>query len=152
MDSVSVNLPFGTINIKPHSRESETAKEIVIFLSDRRVLDAAECCDECVDAALKSIQEIRAFLVEKQLGLKDHTDSVLYMLVEIMLTELRQFQTQVQILERPQRGGARILETEPNYYLALNCLRGELLALLSQIANIAASQSARTACSPGIQT
>lgn len=136
VDSVSITMPFGTINLKPNEIESETAKEIVIFLSDRRVLDASECCDSCVSAALQSIQEIRAFLVQKELILKGHTDSVLYLLIEMMLTAIRQFQTHCERLQLPSRT-VGLEQNGDSYYEALNALRGTLLALLSQIANIA---------------
>lgn len=137
VDSVSMNLPLGTnITFKPNTAETDTAKEIVIFLSDRRVLDSSECCEDCVEAALKSIGEIREFLVQRQLALKHESDSILFVLIEIMLTEIRQFQTYAQKLA-PARQTAHLERAEENYYVALNRLRGELLAALAQVANIA---------------
>lgn len=137
VDSVSVNLPLGTnITFKPNTVETDTAKEIVIFLSDRRVLDSGECCEDCVEAALKSIGEIREFLVQKQLALKNESDSILFMLIEVILTEIRQFQTYAQKLA-PAGQTAHLERAKENYYVALNRLRGELLAILAQIANIA---------------
>jgi hypothetical protein len=52
---VSINLPFLTLSVQPEATETKVAKEIVIRLSDRRVLNAFECCDDCIDKALASL-------------------------------------------------------------------------------------------------
>jgi hypothetical protein len=38
------------------------------------VLSACECCDDCIDRALASLQEIRRTLVDKQVELYDILD------------------------------------------------------------------------------
>jgi hypothetical protein len=62
--NVTLSLPFISVAVNPKDREKQVAREIVIRLKDRRVLSAWECCDNCIDLALKSLQEIRKFLVE----------------------------------------------------------------------------------------
>src|SRR5271166_307 len=68
--TVTLNLPYlgsiGGIRVAPKDREREAARELVIRLKDRRVLSAWECCDDCIDRALGSLQEIRQLLVAKQ--------------------------------------------------------------------------------------
>ena len=45
VSGVSINLPFLTFSVQPEATETKVAKEIVIRLADRRVLNAFECCD-----------------------------------------------------------------------------------------------------------
>ncbi len=78
--SVSVNLPFFSFSLNPDDLEKRVAREIVIRMSDRRVLNAFECCDNCIDQALSSLQEIRRILVDKQVELSGMPDSPLYFL------------------------------------------------------------------------
>ena len=49
VDGVCINLPFVTFNVKPDDLEQKIARELVIRLADRRVLNAFECCDDCID-------------------------------------------------------------------------------------------------------
>lgn len=56
---VTLNLPFVSVVVSPKDREREIAREIVIRLKDRRVLSAWECCDNCIDQRLASLQETR---------------------------------------------------------------------------------------------
>ena len=80
--SVLVNLPFFSFSLSPDDLEKRVAREIVIRMSDRRVLNAFECCDNCIDQALSSLQEIRHILVDKQVELSGAPDSPLYFLAQ----------------------------------------------------------------------
>src|SRR6266851_5198458 len=71
---VTLSLSFVSVAISPKNRETQVAREIVIRLKDRRVLSAWECCDNCIDEALKSLQEIRRFLTDKQVELAELQD------------------------------------------------------------------------------
>ena len=71
VDGVTITLPFVEVSVKPDKVERKVAREIVIRLADRRVLNAFECCDNCIDMALKSLQEIREVIVEKQVELSE---------------------------------------------------------------------------------
>lgn len=64
-----------------------------IRLKDRRVLCALECCDDCIANAHKSLQEIRAAVVDKQVELSDMHDGPLYLLIDAMTLGIRQFLT-----------------------------------------------------------
>ena len=65
----------------------------MIRMAERRVLNASECCDNCIDQALESLQKIRSLLVDKQVELADHTDGALYLLIEAIDEPIRQFLT-----------------------------------------------------------
>ena len=115
-------------------------------MANRRVLSAAECCDNCIDQALASLQEIRKLLEEKQVELAEAMDSPLYLLLEYQLEAIRQFLTFEQHLkEAPQRRQIfvpessdlhRPREDQESYFAALEMLRGHLHRCLIQVARI----------------
>ena len=132
IDGVSINLPFLSINLKATDIDCGVAREVVIRLADKRVLNASECCDNCITEALASLQEIRAILVNAQVQLKDRVDGPLYLVLETMLIALRQF------LTFEQRLSLSNLEDRQIYFDALELLRGHLYRCLDQVARIAA--------------
>ena len=140
---VTLSLPFVSVSVNPKDRERQIAREIVIRLKDRRVLSAWECCDDCIERALKSLGEIRAFLVEKELELSDSHDGPLFLLIEMMAAGIRQFLTFEQRLSvaevqriHPQ-ARQRLEESKQTYFDALEMLRGHLSRCLGQIAVLA---------------
>jgi hypothetical protein len=142
---VTLNLPFLSVAISPKDSERQTAREIVIRLKDRRVLSAWECCDNCIDQALKSLHEIRRTLVDKQVQLSDLQDGPLYLLIDAMSLGIRQFLTYEQLLriadELPTNSVLRDFQRPPDvrqaYFDALELLRGHLSRCLGQVAAIA---------------
>lgn len=143
VSGVSIKLPFLTFSVLPEATETKVAKEIVIRLSDRRVLNAFECCDDCIDKALASLQQIRTFLVEKQVELSGVTSGPLYLIVELMLESIRQFSTfeerlrnrKEPLLELPRH--FRRSENRELYFAALEMLRAHLNRCLLQVSTIA---------------
>lgn len=146
--SVSVNLPFLSFSLNPDDLEKRAAREIVIRMADKRVLNAFECCDNCIDQALGSLQEIRRFLVDKQVELSTATNSPLYLLVELQIEAIRQFLTFEQRLNEEDEPVAPILIGVPSdfrrpvsvreqYFTALEMLRAHLHRCLVQVAKIA---------------
>lgn len=142
---VTLNLPFVSIAVAPKDREKQVAREIFIRLKDRRVLSSRECCDECIDRALSSLQEIRRFLVDKDVDLSDIRDSSLCLLIDAMTLGIRQFLTFEERLQTAElsrstqrrdssryRGDAR-----QSYFDALELLRDHLSRCLGQIALVA---------------
>ena len=140
---VTLSLPFISVQVKLKDQEREVAREIVIRLKDRRVLNAFECCDNCIDNALKSLQEIRQVLVDKQVELAEQQDGVLYLMLEAMALGIRQFLTHEQRLRQVEEIAdappdfRREPEVRQEYFDALEVLRGHLSRCLGQIANIA---------------
>lgn len=126
---VTINLPFISFPISPQDTEQKIAKEIVIRLADRRVLNAFECCDECIEQALNSLQEIRRFLVDKQVELMNLSDGGLYLLIEFQIEGIRQFLTFEENLNSVQ--------DRDEYLAALEMLRQHLFRCLVQISKIA---------------
>jgi len=144
---VSINLPFVTFNVRPDDLQQAVAREIVIRLADRRVLNAFECCDDCIEKAIESLQDVRSKLVEKQVAMAKMTDSPVYLLVEFMLEGIRQFLTFEQRLRRPPPTVGLVLPTSADtgrmpaqrdrYFAALEMLRAHLHRCLLQMAKIA---------------
>lgn len=147
VDGVSINLPFVTFNVKPDDLEQKVAREIVIRMAERRVLNAFECCDNCIDQALESLQKIRSMLVDKQVELANHTDSALYLLIEAMGDAIRQFLTFEQRLKQEASRSPLFIPNVPDfrrppdqreqYFAALEMLRGHLYRCLAQVSKIA---------------
>ena len=143
VDGVTIKLPFVSFSVKPDDLEQKAAREIIIRLSDKRVLNAFECCDSCVEQALASLQDIRTLLVDKQVELSALVDGGLYLVVELMLEGIRQFFTFEEGLrttnpEFPGKVHSRShgQGLEP-YFAALEMLRGHLYRCLAQVAIVA---------------
>ena len=143
VDGITINLPFVSFSVKPDDLEQKVAREIVIRLADKRVLNAIECCDDCVEQALASLQAIRSLLVDKQVELAALVDGGLYLIVELMLVGIRQFFTFEEGLctTNPEfsgelHSGPHRHELQP-YFAALEMLRGHLYRCLEQVAVVA---------------
>ena len=146
VDGVSISLPFISFRVVPTDLEQRVARELIIRMANRRVLSASECCDNCIDQALESLQGIRSTLEEKQVDLAQVIDSPLYLLLEFQLEAIRQFLTFEQRLNA--KSGAtkiflaspdmrRLPDTRETYFAALEMLRGHLHRCLFQVAKIA---------------
>lgn len=143
---VTIKLPFISFSVAPDDVEQQVAREIVIRLADRRVLNAKECCDNCIDNALDSLQDNRITLVDKQVQLSKATDGALYLLIEFMLGGIRQFLTFTEHLnDNNDRESSLIVpsdtrrprEDRETYFAALQVLRAHLYRCLTQISTIA---------------
>ena len=145
LGDITLNLPFVSVAVSPRDRERQIAREIVIRLKDRRVLSAWECCDDCIDRALASLQEVRRTLVDKQVELADVQDGPLYLLVDAMALGIRQFLTFEERLgavdELPRFSAPPDLRRAPDvrqaYIDGLEVLRGHLSRCLGQVAVVA---------------
>ena len=137
VDGVTINLPFVAINVKPDHVERRVAREVVIRLADRRVLNAWECCDNCIDLALKSLQEIRKCMTDKQVELSGHADGALYLLLDSIRESIRQFLTFEQRLAHDPALKIRERNTRDLYFAALEMLRAHIHRTLLQISKIA---------------
>lgn len=109
VDGISINLPFISFRINPTDLEKKAAREIVIRMADRRVLNASECCDSCIDQALTSLKDIRGLLVDKQVELSHAVDIPLYFLIELQLEAIRQFLTFEQWLNSSPSGAQLVV-------------------------------------------
>lgn len=143
VDGVTINLPFVSFSVCPDDLEQKVAREVVIRLADKRVLNAFECCDRCVEQALASLQEIRSLLVNKQVELSAQTDGALYLIIELMLEGIRQFFTFEENLRTVDSNFLTDLYSRLNrydlkpYFAALEMLRGHLYRCLAQVAIVA---------------
>jgi hypothetical protein len=131
VDGVTIALPFIEVTVKPDDTERKVAREIVIRLADRRVLNSYECCDGCIREALDSLQEIRKIIVDKEVELSGKSDGVLYVLLDSIRDAIRQFLTFEQRL-RKQKG-----ERNQLYFAGLEMLRAHIHRCLLQVSKIA---------------
>lgn len=145
VDGVSIDIPFISFSVKPTDIERKVARELLIRLPDKRVLNAKECCDDCIDKALTSLQEVRKILVEKQVDLAEYHDDGLYLLIELMAEVIRQFLTYEESL-RGREGRQelkdksefhRAPEIREAYFEVLNQLRFHIHSCLTQVSKIA---------------
>ena len=135
--SVEIGLPFFfKLKVKPDDIERRVAREMVIRLADRRVLNAWECCDSCIEKALDSLQEIRRLVVDKQVELANRTETPLYLLLEFIVEGIRQFLTFEESISREADSPRRFDEREA-YFAALEALRAHIYRTMAQIATIA---------------
>jgi hypothetical protein len=107
VDGITISFPFVSVRVCPDDLEQQVAREIVIRMADRRVLNSSECCDNCIDQALESLQKIRQLLVDQQVKLSKATDGPLYLMIEFMLESIRQFLTFEQRLREPEHARSR---------------------------------------------
>ena len=148
MDGVTINLPFISFAVEPVDLERQVAREVVLRMADRRVLNAFECCDGCISNALSSLQEIRGILLDKRVELAKLDASPLSLLLDLMLEGIRQFLTFEERLEhyglplqadfpRPELVGPSRRGSQQAYFAALEMLRAHLHRCLKQTASIA---------------
>jgi ribosomal protein S4 len=145
VDGVEIQIPFLSFSVKPNDIEKKVARELLIRLADKRVLSAKECCDNCIDNALSSLQDVRKVLVDKQVDLAEYHDGGLYLLIELMAEVIRQFLTFEESLkanhrtEQPARHKEfhRAPDTREAYFETLNQIRFHLHSCLTQVAKIA---------------
>lgn len=142
-NDVEVTLPFVTVLSAPSGGDRKLAAEILTRLGDHRVLNAHECCDNCIDEALASFQKIRSYLIDVQVQLIGSEDRVLSCLIDLMLAPIRQFLTFEQTLSgthsppREKGGFYRVPEIRQAYFDALEQLRAHLSRCLIQMTVIA---------------
>jgi hypothetical protein len=128
LSDVTINLPFISLNFSTNDKDKKIAREIIIRMRDKRVLNSKECCDNCIKNALDSLIEIRKFLVEKQVEIDD-IDSPLFLLVDFTVYGIRQFLTFTEYYQPDLN--------RHEYFDALQIIRDHILRSFDQIALIA---------------
>lgn len=145
VDGVTIKLPFISFSVKPTDIEKKVARELLVRLPDKRVLSSKECCDNCIDNSLGSLQEIRKILVDAQVNLTDFHEGGLYLLVELMVEGIRQFITLEERMRiAPSLKGEaefsdpyRPMNIRQQYFDVLEQLRFHIHSCLTQVAVIA---------------
>lgn len=142
--AIAFMLPYVTVLAVPSPLERRVANELLIRLSDRRALSSRECCDNCINEALRSLQEIRSILLERRIELADEQEGILNQIIDLMLAAIRQFLTFEQRLAsaciaKPDTANEfnRSEGDCQTYFDALEQLRGHLSRCLGQIAVVA---------------
>lgn len=134
--TVTVGLPGLRITAKVDDVERRVARELVIRLADRRVLNAWECCETCIERALDSVQEIRRLLIDKQVELAKRTRSPLYLLLELMAEGIRQVLTFEETIGRDD-GTLPSFIAQERYFAGLEALRAHIYRTMIQVATVA---------------
>ena len=145
IDGVTIKLPFISFSVKPTDIEKKVARELLVRLPDKRVLSSKECCDNCIDNSLTSLQDIRSILVGAQVKLTDFHDGGLYLLIELMAEGIRQFITFEERLrvDSSLKNDAqfsdfyRPRDIQHEYFEVLEQLRFHIHSCLTQVATIA---------------
>jgi hypothetical protein len=141
-----IRLPGFTFTVAPVDPEVKLARQLVVWLGDRRVLNSFECCDGCIDRSLASLLKIREHLVQRQVELADLSDGVLFFLIEFIVQGLRQFLTHEERLkaefgdECPSPHPSDFHRSQllrEHYFAALKTLRAHISGAAEQIAAIA---------------
>ncbi len=131
-ESISLSIPFGiSIVIQPEKKESEIAKEVIIKLIDRRILNAKECCGSCIKKSLASLMEIKGQLIDIKVKLANKTDSALFYLIDYIIISINTF---LDFIER-----YKIEDEEQNkaiYFDALEKIRSHISQCMFEIAKI----------------
>lgn len=152
IDGVTINLPFISFSVKPTDIEKKVARELFVRLPDKRVLSSKECCNNCIDNSLASLQDIRSILVEAQVKLTDLHDGGLYLLIELMAEGVRQFITfeerlrvEPSLKDEAQFGEFyRPSDIQHEYFEVLEQLRFHMHSCLTQVATIADMNTQKT--------
>mgnify|MGYP006968050511 FL=1 len=145
IDGVTINLPFVSFSVKPTDVEKKVARELLVRLPDKRVLSSKECCDNCIDNSLASLQDIRSILIEAQVKLTDFHDGGLYLLTELMAEGVRQFITYEERLhvdpslkdEAQFADFYRPRDIQYEYFEVLEQLRFHMHSCLTQVSTMA---------------
>jgi hypothetical protein len=127
VESISINIPFISVNLSCSDIEKKVAKEVLIRLRDKRVLDSRNCCDNCAKFQINSLLDIRELLVNKQVELADE-NSALFLLFDFMLAGIRYFLNLTERNDSFKRAG--------EYRDTLDTLRDHLLRCINEIAKI----------------
>ena len=128
LTGVTISLPFISLDFSATDKDKKIAREIIIRIRDKRVLNSKECCDNCIENALKSLQEIRQLLIDKQVEIED-VESPLFFLTDFSVYGIRQFLTFTEFYN-PR-------ENRHEYFEALEIIRGHLLRTFDAINQIA---------------
>ena len=146
---VTINLPFLSFTVAPEDTERRVARELLIRLADKRVLSSKECCDNCIDNSLASLQEIRSVLVEKQVELSSLSDGCVFLLTEYIAEGIRQFLTETERYASSANLAAgdsyRSSHVRESYFQALELLRFHIHSCLLQLSKIAGVETQRVA-------
>ena len=131
VDSVSISFPFGIcLNIKPSSSDKNIARETVIKLVDRRILNSKECCGSCIKDSVCSLKEIKSDTIKIKEKLIDNINSPLFYLIDYIVLGINSF------LNFMERYSDNIEENKEIYFIALEIIRTHIANCLIEISKI----------------
>ncbi len=130
-DGVTVKLPFISFSFKPNDTEQSVAKVSIIYLKDKMFFNPRkEEGDHNIQSEIGSLRNIRKFLNKRQMDLSDHTKGGLFLIIELMLSPIRQFLTF-------HEHNSSLKEYSTIYHEGYALLRDHLCSCISRIHQIA---------------
>jgi hypothetical protein len=134
LDSISLSFPF-SINASFKFRDEiiDIAKESVITLIDRRILNSQECCGSCIQESLNSLKEIKSDLVNIKKRLRNHINSPLFYFIDYIMVSINSF---FDFMERNNLIVNREQYEKQIYFDALEIIRNHIAKCLYEIAII----------------
>ena len=134
VSGINLSFPFSagiTISIKPQERD--VAKETIVVLVNRRILNAAECCASCSQQSITSLKEMKSDLIQIEKKLTGSINGPLFYFIDSIVNGINQFLKYIE--------DYNFIETfnlnRDTYFQSFNIIRNHIVQCLYQIAKIA---------------
>ena len=142
LDDISLSFPF-IINASFRFEKNiiDIARETIMALIDRRILNAKECCASCIYKALNSLKEIKSDLINTKKQLKNDINSPLFYFIDYMIISINSF---FDFMERNNLIDDKLDDKDHDiktvYFDALEIIRNHIAQCMNEIAKIAKMQ------------
>jgi len=138
LDNISLSFPFlVSASFKFEKGIVDIAKETILSLIDRRILNAFECCANCINDALKSLKEIKLELISIKKQLKNNINSPLFYYIDYIVISINAF---FDFMERNNLIDSEDFATKDIYFDALEMMRNHIAQCMFEIAKIGKMQ------------
>jgi hypothetical protein len=132
--SLTLSFPFRAgITVSINSKEKDIAKEAIIMLVNRRILNASECCPSCSQQSIDSLKEIKSDLIQIEKKLINSVNGSLFYFIDSIISGVNQFLKYIE--------DNNFMETFPLnreiYFEGFNIIRNHIVQCLYQISKIA---------------
>jgi hypothetical protein len=134
LKSITLSFPFSAgVSVEVLASEKDAAKETVVALINRRILNTSECCASCSQQSINSLKEIKSDLVQLERKLTDSINGSLFYFIDSIVHGINQF---LKYIEDYQ-----FLDTfdqnRDTYFQSFNIIRNHIVQCLYQISKIA---------------
>ena len=142
LDSISFSFPLRiSSSFRFEKSIIDIAKETIITLVDRRILNAKECCANCIYNAVNSLKEIKSDLINIKKQLKNNINSPLFYFVDYIIISINSF---FDFIERNNLVDNKVDDKDHDikkvYFDALEIIRNHIAQCMNEIAKIAKIQ------------
>jgi len=131
MESIGLTFPFGiSTTLKPQQRDSEIAKEVIVKLIDRRILNSKECCASCIKQSVDSLKKIKSDLIGIKVRLSNRINEPLFYYVDYIVISINAFNDFIERYEND------IEQNKVYYFDALEKIRNHIANCMYEISKI----------------